>query len=60
MSPKHTPQIALANARRAYEAAQESCPHWDFESNGMPVGECCYHVDETRRALRKARKAAAA
>jgi hypothetical protein len=55
---KHTPQIALAAARRDLEAAREACPHWDYESDGSH-GECCYRVDETRRAARAASKAAA-
>jgi hypothetical protein len=55
---KHTPQIALAAARRDLEAAREACPHWDFESDGCH-SECCYRVDDAKRALRKARAAAA-
>lgn len=50
---KHSPQITLSNARRELEAAREACPHWDFESDGDHA-ECCYRVDDARRAVRNA------
>jgi hypothetical protein len=58
MSTKHSPQIALAVARRELDAAREACPHWDLESDGCHA-DCCYRVDDARRAVRKARAAAA-
>lgn len=54
---KHTPIIALANAKRDLSAAMEACPHWDYESDGNGNhSECCYRVDDARRAVKKAAK----
>lgn len=52
---KHTPIIALAAARRDLDAAMEACPHWDYESEGCNF-ECCYRVDDARRAVKAAAK----
>ena len=56
---KHTPQIALAAARRELDNAREACPHWDYEGTGAEstYTECCYRVDDAKRAVRKAVKA---
>lgn len=54
---KHSPQIALAAARRELDAAREACPHWDFESETDGChAECCYRVDAAKRAVRAAAK----
>lgn len=55
---RHSPQIALATARRELDAAREACPHWDFESDGCHA-ECCYRVDDAKRALFAAKQKAA-
>lgn len=52
----HTPLIRLQAARRHFVAAQEACPHWDFESGGEGHG-CCLELDSARRELGAARKA---
>ncbi len=54
---KHSPQIALASARRELDLAREACPHWDFEGEGSHA-ECCYRVDDAKRAVRAAAKLA--
>jgi hypothetical protein len=54
---KHSPIIALVNARRELDAARDACPHWDYESEDEHA-ECCYRVADARRAVRKASKAA--
>ena len=53
---KHSPQIALINARRELEFAREACPHWDCETDGAH-SDCCYRVDDAKHAVRAARKA---
>lgn len=52
----HTPVIRLIAARRAYEAAQAACVHWDFESDGSDH-ECCREMEDAARGLSLARKA---
>lgn len=52
----HTPQIRLAAARRAYEAAQAHCPHWDMDGDTGDHG-CCVELYEAERELSAARKA---
>lgn len=54
---KHSPQIALDAARRELSLAREVCPHWDQESDGEGH-DCCYRVDDAKRALEKARRGA--
>lgn len=55
---KHTPLIRLQAAVRRYTSATESCPHWDYESDGYGH-PCCDEVQDARHELRKARKVAA-
>lgn len=52
---KHTPLIRLDAARRAYNAAQEACPHWDYESDGSGH-DCCVALEKTQRELSAARR----
>lgn len=54
---KHSPEIALANARRELDAAREACPHWDCEIDGWH-DECCCRVDDARRKLHEIKKRA--
>lgn len=55
---EHSPLIRLQAARRAKDAAEAACPHWDL--NGFDFGEhgdpseCCYKLDEARRELKRA------
>jgi len=42
-------------AIRELELAREACPHWDNESDGC-AAECCYRVDDARRALKNLNK----
>lgn len=53
---KHTAQIRLINARNAYHAASEACPHWDYEGDGT-ADECCYSLADAKRELRLAQEA---
>jgi hypothetical protein len=53
---KHTPQIAQTAARTEIDAARDACPHWDGESDGAGH-ECCYRVDEAKRAYKRMRQA---
>lgn len=53
---KHSPEIKLAAAKRELDAAFDACPHWDFEDDEPCHAECCYRLDDARRAVRKARK----
>ncbi len=52
---KHSPQIALAAAHRELDTARDACPHWDLECDGAH-SECCYRVDDAKRALKTAKK----
>jgi hypothetical protein len=54
---KHMPLIRLQAARRAYQVAQEACPHWDYES-GSAAWACCYDVRDAWQELKRARKEA--
>lgn len=56
MKTKHSPIIRLQAARTAYSLAQETCPHWDMESDGSG-NECCYRLDEARIEVKLAKKA---
>lgn len=49
---KLSPKLALANAYHELRRAREECPHWDMESDGGH-SECCYRVDDARRAVRR-------
>ena len=53
----HTPAIALASARRAYDAALQECPHWDYDTSEH-VAECCARLARALDTLRAARRAA--
>lgn len=52
---KYSPTARLQNAQARYAAAQEQCPHWDYE-NGPECGfGCCHELDDAQRELRAAR-----
>lgn len=58
---KHSPQIELANARLALGIAQTACPHWDFNDQSfdcIELHDCCYTLDECRRRVKVAKRAA--
>jgi hypothetical protein len=57
MSTQHTPLIQLSHARREYHAAHENCPHWNYEGTDTSLHECCYALDDARRAYLRARRA---
>ena len=50
-----SPLSALDNARRAYKAAEQECPHWDYESDGA-YGDCCSALADARQTYRAAIK----
>lgn len=50
---KHSPQINLAAIRLELSAAQEACPHWDWESDGDGY-DCCYRLRAAGNAVRNA------
>lgn len=59
VTTQHTPLIRLQAARRAYEAAQSACVHWDYEHDGADHG-CCVELDQAQRELLAAKRAVAA
>jgi hypothetical protein len=54
---KHSPLIRLQNARRTSGAAQENCPHWDYENPDGGEHECCRRLRECADEVRRAREA---
>ena len=44
----------VRTARRAYDAAQQDCPHWDYESDGCDTfAACCQVLNETRATYKR-------
>lgn len=57
---KHTPLMRLQAARRAKHAAEECCPHWDYESSGEHcegMQPCCDALRLAAREVRLAKQA---
>jgi hypothetical protein len=52
---KHSPLIALQNARRSLDLAYQSCAHWDCESDESVGADCCYDLQEAREKVRRAK-----
>jgi hypothetical protein len=59
MNTKHSPLIRLQAARRAYEAAQGACAHWDMSgtAGADEAHGCCHDLYDAQRELSAARKA---
>ena len=57
---KHSPQIKMLAAKRELDAAFDACPHWDLEDGCEGHAECCYRLDDAKRALRAAKAACVA
>lgn len=58
MTTKHSTLIRLSAARRAYDAAAEACPHWDYENNSDGCCfDCCLALDRAKVELKHARHA---
>jgi hypothetical protein len=53
---RHTPLIALQKARQELNYAEEDCPHWDYESEGIGLA-CCNRLEEAKQSFRRAKAA---
>lgn len=50
--PVSAPQsalLAVRNAELRLQQAQEACPHWDFENDGIGHA-CCEELEDAERA----------
>lgn len=57
---KHAPIIRLQATRAALDSASRECAHWDQEGADPPSDgprECCYALDDAKRAHRIALRA---
>lgn len=52
-----SPQNELRLARRDVELSEQTCPHWDMESDGDSDRHCCEELQRARVRLRRALKA---
>lgn len=51
---KHSPQIELTRAKLACSAAENDCPHWDWDSESDH--DCCLDLREAERRLKQIKR----
>ena len=56
MKPRLSPKSELENAQRDLHFAEQICPHWDYESDGLTHNPCCDDIVDARERVYQARQ----